>query len=260
MLDRSRFATRFDFRIKALHPCHAEKCRYQRRHMRIRTALESRRARLVGFCIFLFGAIKPTIGTAQRILDMIGEAQTVVGIGAAIRTYAVFVYRSMSNWVNLILIISGLVLIWFTRSKTPSSIPTGPSIGGPAQYGIILEEPKFLADAKAFYRSKLVLSLTNSADRPIHFFLPSWTCQVGDIGTQNPFKCGYWTYPPGKTRWIDTDNEPLIRPNERFHIWIGLDATCTADDLERHRIAKRLGTLHVPIEIEGEHGQVTYRL
>jgi hypothetical protein len=129
------------------------------------------------------------------------------------------------------------------------------------KYRIILQEPWFVRDQKeaTVYKSKLVVSLTNSGNKPIRFQLPSWISNKGDVGLQTPFCCGYWIYPEGQTEWVDA-TDPMIEPTERFHIWIGLDQACPDKELKNRSLGKRLGTLRIPMEVEGEKRTVEYRL
>jgi hypothetical protein len=126
---------------------------------------------------------------------------------------------------------------------------------------ITMVEPGFARHADATYKSKLVVNLTNSGNKPIHCLQQvSWLCQRGDVGLQTNIGFGYWVYPKGSANWVDNIADPVIGPDERFHIWVGLDQNCSDTDLNNRRRAGRLGTLRMPIEIEGKQGTFELRL
>jgi len=146
-------------------------------------------------------------------------------------------------------------------SPNPASVPA--PTGGIRDFAELLavDGPSFVRHPKADFKSKLVLDLTNSGNKPIHFLKNiSWTSQEGDVGLQSDVRFGYWVYPKGKSVWVDNINDPTIEPNERLHIWVGLDQICSDTNLNNRKRSKRLGTVRIPVEIDGEKGLVEYRL
>lgn len=147
--------------------------------------------------------------------------------------------------------------------KYPSrtvNIPTQCGVRDFAEF-LTIDGPWFAHHPKANFKSKLVLDLTNSGNQSIHFLENiSWTSEQGDVGLQSDVRFGYWVYPKGKTVWVDSIVDPLIQPNERLHIWVGLDQARPGSDLNNRKRAKRLGILRIPVEIDGEKGLVEYRL
>jgi hypothetical protein len=126
---------------------------------------------------------------------------------------------------------------------------------------VLLEKVWFAHNEGARYPLKLVVDLTNASLKPIHCLEGiTWLAQRGDVGIQTNFGFGYWPYPKGSTHWVDNIPEPVIEPDERFHIWIGLERTCPDDDLNNRARAKRLGTLRLPIEIDGSEMTLEYRI
>jgi hypothetical protein len=84
---------------------------------------------------------------------------------------------------------------------------------------LLVDGPSFARHPKADFKSKLVLDLTNSGNKPVHFLEDiSWTSQKGDVGLQSDVRSGYWLYPKGKSTWVDRFVDPTVEPNEKLHI------------------------------------------
>jgi hypothetical protein len=145
-------------------------------------------------------------------------------------------------------------------SPSPASVPAPTTGARDFAKFLAVDELWFARQPKANIKSKLVLNLTNSGNRPIHFLENiSWTSQKGDVGLQSDVGFGYWVYPKGSSTWVDS-TDPIVQPNERLHVWAGLDEDRPEADLNNRKRAKRLGILRIPVEIDGEKGLVEYRL
>jgi hypothetical protein len=164
---------------------------------------------------------------------------------------------------RLILTICGLLwLAWLVTRREDIPPASGATSTPVSVHGrITAQEPWFVRDPAetTTYKSKLVVTLTVSGETAVRFKLPCWIDCKGDVGLQTPFGCGYWIYPKGQTTWVDAA-EPTVEPTNRFHVWIGLDQACSDSELKTRSMAKRLGTLRVPIEIEGKSETLEYRL
>jgi len=60
--------------------------------------------------------------------------------------------------------------------------------------------------------------------------------------------------------WGPERPELQVDPGWSFTAWIGLDQSVAHDELERRRKTARLGTLVIPVKVEDEESQLTYRV
>ncbi|MGC1386246.1 MAG: hypothetical protein WA823_20910 [Candidatus Acidiferrales bacterium] len=97
------------------------------------------------------------------------------------------------------------------ETAAPVSAVANPPMSSENAWNLKVEDihPEHDTSPKSFYKLKLVFDLVNSGNRDIKCrSLPTWRSNPGDAGLQDPFHCGYWVYPEGKTQWVDNIPDP----------------------------------------------------
>jgi hypothetical protein len=118
-------------------------------------------------------------------------------------------------------------------------------------------------DATIEYKRKLRVVLRNGSNREIIVRRPTWRTDTGDIPVR-PHTLG-WDLESGhgwsSKRWRGTGQpEVTAQVGQVFCTWIGLTPTADEDDVRRRAVTRHLGTLVVPLTIDGQSQTQAIRL
>jgi len=106
------------------------------------------------------------------------------------------------------------------------------------------------------YKAKLWCVFTNQSDKMVKVFSPKWLTVEGDVGLQSPAVFRYQLeHTLGSWRQGRWDKQELktvqVEPGQSFRMWIGLDTFKPHEYLEEKKRTVQLGTLIVPIRVDG---------
>jgi len=149
------------------------------------------------------------------------------------------------------------------QSFTPADRSQVDLIGSPGQV-LVPQDAYYLHDTAAEgYPHKLKIVLKN--DSSVDFILTSAEWQDTWNLTLPPLNEHLWQ-PEGRRGWQNDDwggetNEALlVRPGRAIQTWVGLPAPLDKVELRRRMMTKRLGTLIVPLTIDGRTTLETIKL
>jgi hypothetical protein len=113
------------------------------------------------------------------------------------------------------------------------------------------------------YKQKLRVVLRNASNREVIVRKPTWQTDTGDIEVR-PHDL-VWDLESGQgwtsKRWRGPGQTELTaRTGQVFCTWIGLTPPADEDDVRRRALTRRLGTLVVPLTIDGLTQTQTIRL
>jgi hypothetical protein len=105
------------------------------------------------------------------------------------------------------------------------------------------------------YKRKLRIVVRNEGEYEVTVLAARWRSHTGDIATQ-PLDRHVWQIAGGKgwesNSWRRAE-DPMVRalPGQVLRTWIGLDPSADEVEVRRRHVTRRLGTLIVPLQING---------
>jgi hypothetical protein len=166
----------------------------------------------------------------------------------------------------------GILIKWDQeRRQSPPAIVTAPPVSVRAPLIQLVMAPQDVCYAYddtpgRGYPHKLSIPLKNESGRDIIVCRVRWESSIGDIDATPLAEHQPWTpeaIPGGWLRnlWGGETLEPLHLPQGRVaKIWVGLLGPIDDLELRRRAISKRIGTLIVPITIDGRSETQTIKL
>lgn len=110
-------------------------------------------------------------------------------------------------------------------------------------------------DPKVVFKQKLRIVLQNASDREVIVQKPTWNPEAGDIPARpHPLNWSIesdqgWTSKKWRPEGVA---ELIVRPGQVFGTWIGLTQDADENEVRRRAVIRRLGTLVVPLAIDGQ--------
>jgi hypothetical protein len=108
------------------------------------------------------------------------------------------------------------------------------------------------------YKNKLRVVLENTTTETITVRAPRWMPRPGDVAVHAPMKGTLQPEIPGAWQvgdfgtWGAEATEMSVAPGQIFRTWMGLDHGLTLADFRRRHETQRVGTLVLPLVIDGK--------
>jgi hypothetical protein len=212
-------------------------------------------ALFVGPFIFVLGLVID----AHHLIELGFPPQDLEALGAVI--FALAVIGVLYKW-------------WSEHYRVPAGSPNqfreqgtdiGPPPPGSAQQFLVPLDvlAGTSTDPKLVYPHKLRIVLRNDSGKYIIAGSPTWDSQIGDMPAR-PLSPHKWQI-EGPRGWMNDDwsgeqTEVPVAPGKVIRTWTGLQHTVDQGDFRRRHEIKKIGTLVVPLQVEGQRIEQRIRI